>query len=500
VAGLPALVAVVPVLAMLVQQLGNVGDDGLPPADWAVLELATRNALAGRQLVGAYSRWGFDHPGPAMFYWMAPAYRATGERFSGLTIGTLAMNAVCLGAVVTVVRQAFGRRAAWVVAAVVAIFAWRFGLERFRDPWNPYWVIGPLAVLLVCAIACWTKPRRWPLAVAVGSASVAVQSHLGAAAVAALALTVALAGTLWLHRHAGRGWRRWILALVPAALVGGLMWMPVVVQEVRGEPGNLTELYSYARGGEEAHSLAEVGPIVVAGLAWAPASLGKAFGPDSPFVAPIRAHTGEYLLVAATGLTLAAGAVAAARRRWGIPWVLAGALPLAAAAVETVASLTIRDRVLPYLFTPVLAVALLWWLGSGLYLARAAARLVPEGWEQRIGPVVAVAAVAAALVASGSQFREGGHPAGERWERPETRAMVEQARAYCDDDRPVWIDGADTWVVSVPLGVALARCGVDVSFTGEMAYMVGDNYASTTPPRGAIRLCVKPDGQLRCTP
>jgi hypothetical protein len=36
--------------------------------DYAALELYTRLAAQGRQLLGPYSRFGFHHPGPAYFY------------------------------------------------------------------------------------------------------------------------------------------------------------------------------------------------------------------------------------------------------------------------------------------------------------------------------------------------------------------------------------------------------------------------------------------------
>lgn len=71
-AALPAVVAVFPLLVLLIQQLLLPPDDGVPWADWAVLELATRAVFSGEQLTGAYSHYGFAHPGPFMFFWMAP--------------------------------------------------------------------------------------------------------------------------------------------------------------------------------------------------------------------------------------------------------------------------------------------------------------------------------------------------------------------------------------------------------------------------------------------
>lgn len=509
----PAIVAVVPVVAMLLQQLPHLADHGLPQADWAVVELATRDAAALDRLTGPYSRWGFNHPGPAMFYWLAPFYEIGGETFSALVIGTLVFNILCFGAVVVVVEQALGRRAAWVAAAVVAIFTWRFGIERFRDPWNPYWVVGPLALLMVCALAAWARPRRWPLAVAVAAASVATQSHLGAAAVAVTMLLVAAAGTAvrWRDEDSTTGPQAWVRVAWPALATGAVLWLLPVVQQITGDPGNGTELYSFVRSDESRHAVSEVGPIVANGLAWRPTWLGEAYGPASPYVAPLQAHSGEYLFVGLTGIGLAAAALWAWRQvpsatttrpvgddSTRMVWVLLGVVPIVAALVETVASLAIRDELVAYLFMPVLAVALVWWLAGALYVGRLVVRFVPEDWQRWLLPSAAGLAAVVALVGSGTQFDRGGEAAADAWERRETAAMAPIIDDLCDEGRPVWIDSADTWVLSVPLGVGLARCGVEVSYAQDMAYMVGEDHASTRPPQGARRVCVSPAGQLRC--
>ncbi len=49
---------------------------GLPDVpseiDIAMIELYTRHAMEGNQFVGMYSRFGWNHPGPAYFYMLAP--------------------------------------------------------------------------------------------------------------------------------------------------------------------------------------------------------------------------------------------------------------------------------------------------------------------------------------------------------------------------------------------------------------------------------------------
>ena len=63
-------------------------------ADYAALELRTR-AVGGTDtpLVGPYSRYGWNHPGPLVFYALVLPYRALGSEGTGLLAGALLLNA-----------------------------------------------------------------------------------------------------------------------------------------------------------------------------------------------------------------------------------------------------------------------------------------------------------------------------------------------------------------------------------------------------------------------
>ena len=57
-----------------------------PTGDGAVIELYTLHATGFRQLLGPYSRFGFHHPGPAMFYVLAPFYAVSGHATASLSV------------------------------------------------------------------------------------------------------------------------------------------------------------------------------------------------------------------------------------------------------------------------------------------------------------------------------------------------------------------------------------------------------------------------------
>src|SRR4051794_25828124 len=75
-----------PVLLLATGLFEREAPDRPPTGDYAVLELYTRLAMHGEQRLGPYSRFHFQHPGPAYFYAAVPLYRLTGESFRGITL------------------------------------------------------------------------------------------------------------------------------------------------------------------------------------------------------------------------------------------------------------------------------------------------------------------------------------------------------------------------------------------------------------------------------
>ena len=65
--------------------------DWTPVADWALIDVEVRGVgTVAMFLIGAYSRFGWNHPGPIAFYVFAPGYALSGQRPGGLALGALA--------------------------------------------------------------------------------------------------------------------------------------------------------------------------------------------------------------------------------------------------------------------------------------------------------------------------------------------------------------------------------------------------------------------------
>jgi len=212
----------------------------LSSSDWAAIELRTRDVgTRHTPLVGPYSRYGWNHPGPLLFYVLAVPYRMLGGQGHGILAGALAVNVVALGCVGVVLWRR-GRVAGLTLGLVVVLLLARaLGAGFLVDPWNPYVIVLPLFAVVCLAWAA-TNGDLWAFPAAVGIGSFVVQTHVGVAFVAFAVIGVAAAIVVV------DAWRDGLAQLKAVAVVslavGFVCWMPPLVQQLENEPGNLGEL------------------------------------------------------------------------------------------------------------------------------------------------------------------------------------------------------------------------------------------------------------------
>jgi hypothetical protein len=239
------LVAVVAVLLVpfVVLVLRAVAGEWFPPGDYAAIEMRTRAVGSSHTpLVGPYSRYGWHHPGPYLFYVLAVPYRLLGSKSTGILAGTALVNGVAVACVAWVLWRR-GRVAGLLVGLLPLTLLMRaLGGGFLEDPWNPYIVVLALyaVALLAWAVAC---GDHWMMPVAIVFASFAAQSHVGTALPAVAMLAVA---TMFLVVDARRDRvtkLRWLMVVSLAALV--LLWLPAVVDQLRGGGGNLGALWRF---------------------------------------------------------------------------------------------------------------------------------------------------------------------------------------------------------------------------------------------------------------
>ena len=152
------IVAAAVAIPLLVLAVRTTMSHWLSFSDWALIELRTRDVGSkDTALVGPYSRYGWNHPGPLLFYALALPYRLLGAQGKGLLLGSLLVNTASLAAI-GVVCWRRGRALGLVLGgAVVLLLVRALRPDLLVDPWNPYVIVLPM--LAVVAL-CWAASVR----------------------------------------------------------------------------------------------------------------------------------------------------------------------------------------------------------------------------------------------------------------------------------------------------------------------------------------------------
>jgi hypothetical protein len=397
--------AIAVVLAPLVVLAVRVAVDGAPaPAgDVGLIELRVRDVGGGHTpLLGSYSRFGFNQPGPLLLDVLAVPYRLLGGRFSGIEVGAVALNAVALVLVLLVAHRRGGRVALAGTAAVLAVFVHGCGPRWLADPWEPHVLVAPGLALLVVAFDA-VAGRPWALPVAGALASLLAQATgtllpfavaMGGWAVVGV-VVVGLAAARARSQGAGPPVerRRVAVAVGVTVAVVFVLWAPPLLEQLTHRPGNLTVMY---------RTLARGGPKLGLGDGWRAVALELShratwLGNEQRFVGlsgAVDVRAAPVVPVGAVALVVVGVAVAWRRRR-------AAALLVATVAVALIASTFAMSR----LIGPVFAWIPQWLrlLGVATWLAVFAGvvALVPPAVRRRAAAVAVPVLAAVAVVASG---------------------------------------------------------------------------------------------------
>ena len=278
---LPGVIAlaVLPLVVSAIAMILRVGGDYHPTADQALIELQIRDIGHHAVLLGPYSRFGWFHPGPLLYYLLWLPYRVTGSAAVSLVLAALTLNAAALVAIAFVARKRGGLPLVVLTLFLTGLLTAALGAQVFRDVWNPDITLLAfvLLVLLAWSLSC---GDAWALPASVAVGSFLVQSHVSYGLVTATLVSAGVLGaavTEWRRRPAeqeadGRGRVRvhaWLWALVVTAGVTVVLWLPVVIQQVTQAPGNLSTLYDFFRDHHREHSYGDAWHVLASQLsAW----------------------------------------------------------------------------------------------------------------------------------------------------------------------------------------------------------------------------------------
>jgi hypothetical protein len=468
--------AVLPFVVSAIALVARVGSDYRPSADEAWIELQIRDIGHHAVLLGPYSRFGWFHPGPLLYYLLWLPYRITGSTGASLAIAALTLNALVVVAIGFVARKRGGLPLVVLTLFLVGLLGAGEGAQFFRDVWNPD--ITVLAFVLLALVA-WSLScgEAWALPVGVAVATFLVQTHVGYGLVTVALLLAGAVGagiTVWRRRrddeHRERV-RSWVRMGVLTAAIAAILWLPVVIQQVRDEPGNLGVLLRFFRDHGREHSY---------GDGWHVVSEQLSFVPDW-----LHGHVVRNLYSGAVDLS---GSMPVAV--WAL--VLVGAAALAwkggkdAFRLDVIVALTIVAAVVsvsrivgeifPYLVTWTWAVGMLTWLAIAWSVIRW--WQTRERTDPRVGRIALVVAAAALVVVcvvntvdaatAGNPDRAGSHA---------VEALVAKVKAVLPKGDGVVEIRAGTTPGSVWIGAGIAaqleRDGIETRVAPDLGFAYG---------------------------
>ncbi len=247
---LAALAAVV-ILPLLIALTSFREPKWTPVLDLAQTELRVRDVgTSHTPLIGLPGRILYNgaqgsHPGPLSFYALAPTYRLFGSSAFGLQAGTVLVHGIAIVAVLVIARRRGGNALMLGAGVMLAVLVTAFGVTTLTEPWNPYL---PLLWWLVVLLAVWSVlcDDIVLLPVAVAAASFCAQTHvpylvlcLGVGALAVVAIAIRF-------RNGDAAERRSLLRWTGGSVVlGVVLWLPPVIDQIRHRPGNISTLIHY---------------------------------------------------------------------------------------------------------------------------------------------------------------------------------------------------------------------------------------------------------------
>jgi hypothetical protein len=473
-----ALVAVLLTLIPLVAAFAN-HDRWQPQGDDALIELRAwdvgtrRTPLVGQPSTsGSYGERAENvaHPGPLGFVVLAPGVRLLGP-VTGTLLSTAAVSAASLLAVAWLLFRHLGPRGGAAGAVLGALAAFSAGAAGLVDPLSSNF--GRFA-LLAAAVGVWAllcgDLRVAPLTAAFWS--FAAQQHLSVLPAAAVLAVVGVGAAAWWVWRTPADQRLRASAWVGAALAVGLvLWSPVLLQQVRYEPGNLRALASYS-GDEQREDL---GPASAASQVATVLGPRPFLGRSSPRGWDLVAERSSWAVVATF---VVVGAVLAAAWRWR-----GRAEPRLVAAIAMVVVLVVAGLLtgtnIPdspeqgriNFFHWAFALSFFWLLVLGWLGARLAPVLLPDVTHGRAVTAVVVASVVIVGVAVTPLVVDR---ASDRLGQPLPTAAVEELVAEIRADGElatieepvlVLVNGDDRYVqVGDTVGARLDIDGDDVRF------------------------------------
>jgi hypothetical protein len=223
-----------------------------PQVDLAQIEMRVRDVFSahpptiglGGRIYGINNTQG-AHPGPLSFYLLAPMYRLLGSTPWAMQMSGSLLNVAALAGTLWATSRRWGLRGVLLIAAALAFLIELYGTQLLVHQWNPFMPVLFWVFFLVCVwgVLCGDLPL---LPVAIVTGTLCAQTHIPYVGLVGGLVLVLVASLVRRYRRAKgddaarRRLRRWAGG---SALLGAVLWSPVLIQQVGGNPGNLSIIW-----------------------------------------------------------------------------------------------------------------------------------------------------------------------------------------------------------------------------------------------------------------
>lgn len=484
------LLALLPIVLTALLAAVVSGERLYPSQDQAIVELETLEAGRYLELLGTYSRYQWNHPGPAVFYLLLPFHQLLGQSTAGMLTGVAMINLLAAATVIVAAARFGGARLGLWAGIVMGLFLASIGLPVIRDFWMPNIVILPvvaLALLLggLAAGRVWCLPGVAAVATFLCETNLSVAPTVLAMCVTGFAifLLVRLTGFAG-PAPAARG-PAWAPYAAAVAIVG-VMVAPPVYQELSNSPGNLTALWRFFRAPDPGHTLMEGVGSVAQAFSVLPRG-GEAV------LSSVRADAPAKALFLSAAALLASGALLAAWRRRVFAAALC-ALTLAGMAGAVLGITGIRGPIYNYLVFWLSSLAAIGWIAIGAAWGPELAALIRRNGPRRLAAAVAPALVAGLVVVTAvnvwSVTRLASPKTVAMYNSPEVERLSGAVRRYLAENRVekslVTIVHDDRWSATAGVVLQLAREDHPFSIDGQRLYTFGARHAPDGDEDGGL--------------
>jgi hypothetical protein len=213
----------------------------MPPivmsSDLAMAEVSTALAARGDLMVGPYSRFGWNHPGPLYFYMLAPLYALAGQNASALFVAAVAINLCAILGLAWSLRDHGHGLLSFAVVMACLILAWRLP-RLLASPWTAHVpVLASLTFVATAGAVAGGRHRLVPLLILIGT--FIAQTHLSYVPMVGVLGSVTVALLIAQRRQTAAA----ILAV--SAGLWLLLWLPVLTEAAMNDGGNLAALWRF---------------------------------------------------------------------------------------------------------------------------------------------------------------------------------------------------------------------------------------------------------------